>query len=170
MNTTPCTMPKTRTPRSVTSEYLNTMPVSSSAQVTASAIATRRKVLSGLMRLCSYERALQEAGEEAETVGPGAGEVLDGVLGVRHQADHVAALVADPGDVAQRAVGIDVEVASDDPPLALEPVERLGVSDESALAVLEDDGDLRALVVRRGPGRPGVLDAQALVAADELAV
>src|SRR6478735_10424754 len=169
MNTTPCTMPKTRTPRSVTSEYLNTMPVSSSAQVTASAIATRRKVLSGLMRLCSYERALQEAGEEAETVGPGAGEVLDGVLGVRHQADHVAPLVGDAGDVAHRAVGVAVEVARHDLPLPLEAVEGPGVGDEAALAVLEDDGDLGALGVGRGPRGAVVLDAQALEEEDELA-
>ncbi len=49
MNTTPCTMPKTRTPSSVVSvTYLRNMPVSSSAQVIASAIATRRKRVSGV--------------------------------------------------------------------------------------------------------------------------
>ena len=55
-------------------------------------------------------------------VGPVA--LLDGVLGVRHQADDVAALVGDAGDVAVGAVGVVAEVAGDDPALALEPVER----------------------------------------------
>jgi hypothetical protein len=59
------------------------------------------------------------------------------VLGVRHQADHVAALVGDAGDVAQRAVGVAAEVAGDDPALALEPVQRGLVGDVAALAVLE---------------------------------
>ncbi len=89
---------------------------------------------------------------------------------MRHQADHVAALVGDAGDVAQRAVGVVVEVAGDHAALPLEPVERRLVGDEPALAVLEHDGDLVALVVRRGPRGRGVLDAEPLVAADELAV
>ena len=38
------------------------------------------------------------------------------MLGVRHQADHVAALVGDAGDVAQRPVGVDVEVVNADIP------------------------------------------------------
>ena len=78
-------------------------------------------------------------GEEAEPVGAGTGEVLDRVLGVRHQADDVAALVGDAGDVTQRAVGVVVEVARDDAALALEPVEGRLVGDEPALAVLEHD-------------------------------
>ena len=43
MKTTPCSIPPTRTPSSVVSvTYLRNMPVSSSAQVTASARATQR--------------------------------------------------------------------------------------------------------------------------------
>src|SRR3954449_11974217 len=38
---------------------------------------------------------LQDAGEEAEAVGARAAEVLDGVLRVRHDPDHVALLVGD---------------------------------------------------------------------------
>ena len=40
---------------------------------------------------------------------------IDDALGVRHQAEHVAALVADAGDVVERAVG------RADPPGAREP-------------------------------------------------
>ena len=44
-------------------------------------------------------------GEEAQPVGR-AGERVDRVLGMRHQADDVAGLVAHAGDVARRAVGV----------------------------------------------------------------
>jgi hypothetical protein len=44
------------------------------------------------------------------------------------------------------------------------------VGDEAALAVLEGDGDLGVLGVRRRPRRAVVLDPQQLVAADELAL
>src|SRR4051812_13989759 len=108
--------------------------------------------------------------EEAEAVGAWAGQRVDGVLGVRHQADDVAALVRDAGDVGCGAVRVDLEVAGDDPPLALERGERVAVCDVAALTVLERDDDL---LPGRVPGRPRrrrVLDPQALVAADELAV
>src|SRR5687768_4846469 len=103
MNTTPWTIPNTRTPSSVVSvTCLRNIPASSSAHVTASARATRRKRRAGLTG--SREGALDERGEEPQPVGAGTGEVLHGVLGVGHQPDDVAALVGDPGDVAQRAV------------------------------------------------------------------
>ena len=89
-------------------------------------------------------RCSQRRCEEAEPVGARAAQVLDRVLGVRHQPDDVAALVGDAGDVAQRAVGVDVDVAEDHAALALQPVERVGVGDEPALAVLERDQDLLA--------------------------
>src|SRR6478752_253836 len=119
---------------------------------------------------CSCEGLLGEGGEEAEPVGAGTGEVLDRVLGVGHQADDVAALVGDPGDVTERAVGVVSEVARDHATLALEQVERRLVGDEAALPVLEHDRDLRALGVGRRPRGVDALDAQPLVAADELAV
>ena len=50
---------------------------------------------------------------------------LDGVLGVRHEADDVASLIAHTGDVTGRAVGV-VHVAEDDESLALKTVEFLG--------------------------------------------
>ena len=108
--------------------------------------------------------------EEAEAVGARPGQRLDGVLGVRHQPDDVAGRVGDAGDVAVGAVGVAAEVAHDDPALGLELVEGALVGDVAALAVLQRDDDLLALAVLARPGRGRVLDAQPLVAADELAV
>ena len=48
---------------------------------------------------CPVERG-HDRGEEAEPVGGRAGQRVDGVLRVRHQADDVAFLVADARDVA----------------------------------------------------------------------
>ena len=81
-----------------------------------------------------------------------AGQRLDGVLGVRHQADDVAGRVGDAGDVAVRAVRVDVDVAGDDPALGLELVEGALVGDVAALAVLQRDDDLLAGARSRGPG------------------
>src|SRR5688500_17099824 len=170
MNATPWTGPAIWTPTSVVpTTYFTNMPASRQTQVVASVIARARKTLRGVIG-ASRQYGGGEAGEEPDPVGPGAGELLDGVLGVRHQADHVAALVGDAGDVVERPVGVDLEVAGDDLPLPLDPGERVGVRDEAALAVLEHDGDLGALVVRRRPGGPVVLDPQHLVTAHELAV
>ena len=44
--------------------------------------------------------------ERMASRGVGAEAGLDRVLGVRHEADHVAALVGDAGDVAQRPVRV----------------------------------------------------------------
>src|SRR5918994_6243836 len=189
MNATPWTGPATWTPTSVVpTTYFTNMPASRQAQVNASVTASARKTLRGVIgvpaRLSATDRGGRarnrsgwsrehgggEAGEETEPVGAGTGELLDGVLGVGHQADHVAALVGDAGDVVERAVGIDLEVAGDDLPLPLDPGQRVGVGDEAALAVLEGDRDLRALLVGQRPGGAVVLDPQLLVSADELAV
>src|SRR5215212_4003491 len=52
--------------------------------------------------------------EQLQPVGR-AGERVDGVLGVRHEADHVALGVGDAGDVVRRAVRVAVvRVAEDD--------------------------------------------------------
>ena len=57
---------------------------------------------------CSREALRRGTEEEAEAVGAGAGERVDGVLGVRHQADDVAGRVGDAGDVAVAAVRVAV--------------------------------------------------------------
>ena len=92
------------------------------------------------------------------------------MLGVRHETDDVAALVAQARDVTQRAVGVDVEIPEGDEALALEAVERGLVGDEPAFAVLQRDRDLLASREAAGPRARRRLDAQALVAADEIAV
>ena len=48
----------------------------------------------------------EHRGEQAEAVGRGAGERVDGVLGVRHQPDDPAVRRGDPGDVVHRAVRV----------------------------------------------------------------
>ena len=58
----------------------------------------------------------RDRSEELQPVGAAAHELVDRMLGVRHEPHHVAGLVADPGDVAQRAVGVLAgRVAQDDP-------------------------------------------------------
>ena len=59
-------------------------------------------------------------------------------LGMRHHADHVAALVADAGDVVEAAVGV-VEVAQDDPGVGAETLERGRVADVVPLEVIDRD-------------------------------
>src|SRR5919109_3181027 len=48
---------------------------------------------------------LMDRGEDLEAVDR-AGELVDGVLGMGHEAEDVAGRVAHAGDVAQRAVGV----------------------------------------------------------------
>src|SRR6476619_7278960 len=123
---------------------------------------------------CALEGLLDDRGEEPAPVEARAVALLDRVLGVRHEPDDVATLVGDAGDVAVGAVGVAAlgvgHVAEDDPPVALELVERALVGDEAALAVLEDDRDLLAGLEVGGPRGGGVLDDEALVDAVELAV
>ena len=89
--------------------------------------ATSSGVTAGLAHAERLEQASGTAA--APSVPPSAR--LDGALGMRHQAEHVAAVVEDAGDVARRAVRIGVvghrrrrAVAEGDPVLVLEPVER----------------------------------------------
>lgn len=106
--------------------------------------------------------------EAVGAAGPDQG--LDGVLRVRHQTDDVARLVRDAGDVAQRAVRVDVDVAERDPAFGLQHVERVLVGDVPPVHVLQRDVDLLVGLVVGGPGGPRVLHPQLLVAADEVEV
>ena len=106
----------------------------------------------------AFTTAFRTLREEAEAVGARAGEVLDRVLGVRHEPDDPAVLAGDAGDVAARAVGVAVGVAEHDPALALEPVEVVVGGHVAALAVLDRDDDALAVGVVAGPGGVGALD------------
>src|SRR5690242_10041836 len=112
----------------------------------------------------------QHTGEEAEALGGGAGQLLDRVLGVRHEADDAPVLAGHPRDVAAAAVRVAVHVAEHDAVLGLEPVEVLVGRDVAALPVLDRDQDLLALRVVAGPGGIGALDAKHLVAVAEVQV
>ena len=110
--------------------------------------------------LAAHARTLPRAGErghdrgeEAEPVGRRPGQRVDGVLRVRHQADHVALGVADARDVAGGAVGRAVGVPDDHPAGALELVQRRLVGDEGALAVLDRHGEQLTGGVARRPAR-----------------
>src|SRR5690606_5186090 len=65
-------------------------------------------------------------------------------------------------------VGVHTEVAERDEPVALDALEGLGGADVAAVAVLERDRDLLPGLESARPRGRCVLDAQALVAADEL--
>ena len=56
--------------------------------------------------------------------------------------DHVAGLVADAGDVVDRAVGV-VDVAQHDPVLVPQPRQGGGVADVAALEVVDRDDAAR---------------------------
>ena len=123
-------------------------------------------------------------GEEDAAVGAAGEAGLDRVLGVRHEAEDVEVLVADAGDVVERAVGagaadraaaalaglgaVGGAVAQHDLAVVAHAGQGVGVDPVVALVVLDDDAQHVAGLGRLGEGRAGVLDAQVDVAADEL--
>src|SRR6201999_1902436 len=94
----------------------------------------------------------QGGGEEAEAVQRRAGQRLHRVFRVRHDADDVAGLTGDRGDVPQRTVRVAVDVARDDAAAGLELVQRAVVGDETALTVLDRDQHFLTRGERVGPG------------------
>src|SRR5690554_3868776 len=89
---------------------------------------------------------------------------------MRHEPDDVAASVGDAGDVVDRAVRVHVDVTEHHSPLALKTIDGLGGGNESALTVLQGDGDLLVLLEPVGPRGRRVLHGQFLITADEVAV
>src|SRR5918997_2376909 len=73
-------------------------------------------------------------------------------LGVRHEPDHVAALVAHARDVVGRAVGV-LQVAQHHALLVLQPRERPGIGEKVALVVGHRQRKLLAGLTARGPRR-----------------
>src|SRR6478609_3829848 len=76
---------------------------------------SRSGVASASLTVSDTDEPLQHGGEEPEPGGGRAGEGLDRVLGVRHQADHVAPLVGDARDAAVGPGGVVTDVPDDDP-------------------------------------------------------
>ena len=113
-------------------------------------LAVLRSVIHG------HARALRRSGlEDPQPVGR-AGQRVDRVLGVRHQAEHVAGLVADPGDVARRAVRVlPGRVAVGDLPVRLELVEHLLRRVVAPFAVLGRDRAASLASAVADAGRPG---------------
>ena len=128
---------------------------------------------------CRHLRAAQgvDHGAEEDAAVGAAGQLgLHGVLRVRHHAEHVARLVADAGDVVERAVGVGalgplaggVDVAHDDLVVGLHLLEGRRVDRVVALVVLDDDAQHVALRAGAGERRVRRLHAQVDVPADEL--
>ena len=97
---------------------------------------------------------------------------------MRHQAEDVAAAVADAGDVARGAIrvrlarhaALGVAIAEDDLAVALEVVEHVVVGEVVPLAVRDRGAQHLAGCQLRGERRRGLIRAQADVAADEAEV
>jgi len=92
---------------------------------------------------------------------------IDRVLGMRHQADHVARGVAHARDAAGRPVGVRVGVPEHDLPGCLQVGQRARVGGVTALATLQRHDDLLVGVVGPCPRRPRVLHPQPQVPGDE---
>src|ERR671930_1295967 len=109
-----------------------------SARCGASALATRSDPREGR----------REEGGEHRLPARGPDVRVNGVLGMRHQTDHVPRLVPNPGDRVGRTVGVRVvvertvggAVAEHDEPLALDPRQVVPRRHELSLAVLHRDG------------------------------
>src|SRR5436309_1191639 len=86
---------------------------------------------------------LQRGHEHRQPIDARTGQWVDGVLGVWHEPDDVARLVADPGDVAAAAIRVDADITEHDPAGGLELVKRRVVGDVLTLAVLERDHNRR---------------------------
>ena len=84
-------------------------------------------------------RRFDERGEDERSVGR-AEQRIDGVLRVGHQSQHVAALVADAGDVVDGAVA-RLAVAQDNLTVCLELAHELRRREPAAVAVLDGDHD-----------------------------
>src|SRR3954453_9142185 len=139
------------------STWLGSRPSLSQTRRYSSAVRPRATASSSVGKSCCTRHRL----EDRQAVG-GAGERVDRVLGVRHEPEDVARLVAHAGDVALRAVVIG-RVAQDD--LVGDRVE-VGVVVEAGRVL---DGDRQALPDRRlaRERRVGVDDLEGRLAADE---
>src|ERR1035438_4017131 len=139
--------------------WARTLPVTATIRRAAAVMLRMNDLRSGVG---GYEQRL----EEDEPV-LGTEQRVDGTFGMRHETDHVARRVADPGDVPHRAVrvrvdgrfpsGIDVTEQHLAP--VLEPVEHILAGGEPPLAVCDGHREALSDLRRRRERRVCVFDA-----------
>src|SRR3954470_22885798 len=109
--------------------------------------------------------------EQLPPVGGGTGQLVDRVLGVRHEPEDVARLVADAGDVGERAVRVRaVGIPQDDLAGGLHPVELARWQVVAPGRVLDRDRQPLALDARARERRAGVDDLDRRLRAAEAQV
>ena len=176
-------------PSSVSVGWRPSMPTisSNSSRVRPWRSRTASDDMSGVMRTDSRRRARPRAAgarrvnqlhrrlQHHQAVGAAHGQ-LARPLGMRHQADHVARLVAQAGDVGHRSVRVavggltprGVDVAEQHLAVALEPRHHVRLGVVVAFAVRDRNAQHLALAARRGERRVGVLDPHVHVLAAEV--
>ncbi len=92
------------------------------------------------------------------------------MLRVRHEANHIAALVREPSDVVEGTIGVRATVTERDEALSIETLQGFGVSDEATVSILEGNDNFIAVGEVSGPIRVRVLHDEALIPANELLV
>jgi hypothetical protein len=92
------------------------------------------------------------------------------MLGVRHKADDVSALIGDASYIASTSIGIDVEIASDYAPFSLKLIEGFLVGNIATFTIFQWNHDFLTGFEVRSPSRGRTLNAQFLIATDEVQV
>src|SRR5215212_7196705 len=115
--------------------------------------------------VCSDARSHQHGTQYPEPLVGTEGRIRD-PLGMRHDADNVAALVADAGDIMHRPVGVP-EVAQHDAFFVFELRDRRGVGEVVPLVVGNGQGQLFPGITARRPRRAHGLDANPHPVADK---
>src|SRR5205085_6274607 len=112
-----------------------------SAAVRPSAIASSTVGVTSVARSGNgHLERLRDRAQDAQPVARAAHELVDRVLGVGHETEDVAPLIAHARDVAQRAVEVLARrVAQHDLCVGLEPIERAPVRIEAPARVLRRD-------------------------------
>src|SRR5215475_5372363 len=102
----------------------------------------------GRRRSCRYPKPHagrpHDRREESKPVHGRSGQLIDGVLGMRHDADDIAGRIANRSDIVHRAVRVSTDVASNDPAIRLEFVECRGIGDVPSFTVLNRNHDFLA--------------------------
>lgn len=89
---------------------------------------------------------------------------------VRHESDHIAALICDSGDVSVTAIGINVNIGRNHSTFGEKLIEGFFVGDKTTLAVLEWNDDFLTNRIVASPDGVIGFNAQFLVAANKVPV